>query len=826
MMIAKIRTTVLACAMALLAGEVFAAPVIKGFSSRGGQTQNKTGPKDRMYLARSGDKITFSVKGADACAWFVDKAEQKAKAGSFTWTVPDEKGLWEIRAEADGAWVEWAISNFPKSEAPVIFDYFVDGKIAGRKEKDPWGRDLPEWKTDGNKKAPDVSGGYVKFDGRGENIFLPSNVHLGTWRFRYRYMGGAEIIGYPGGKYTKGSYCKLQVFYMVVGRYGNMNKSQVTCHMVDDGHNWPQAYILDSVTPHICPFADHKLVEKPCARMFGDKVRMVVCATTIPKIGMWGISDASWDWVHKWCPAKLIRTPDGYFRMWKGPGSYPGHNSYFPNSLVESNGIKDKGDTMSMCNKFGFAHDPMKGPRHVELDNVAVWSKQYLWPTKSAVYGKYVHAFHDYEFRSRKPLYRDGITIDGRKTGLADIAAMVKNPAIFKYDAATKTAICKTDLHLQGGSEFVMDGETLKMDCKKSGQLHIRVKNGATIRLKNSTITTTGKAPYRWVFNNEFHNEPVYNARFQIQFAGIFTAEDCTIDNFGGLFMSGPETLVFKNTKFTRMVTMPLKAYCGLASLARWQKYIGKDHAFTLYVRQPLTKFIIQGCTFSAAGKPVQLKLIGMDGFIYHPTLQDCTFDKVTLWAKKGRKYYYDRPFVTKYTDNYDNCHVNLVNVKADALEVIKADEHPAQASFAVKYYLDIKAPAGAKVTVTNETDPTRIPMNLKTFIAWCDEYSLNRGGKAAMGRIGRKMPCTGLEMPTTTVGPNGHTPGPSDAAHTIVLTDYVRDAAGKKEFKYTITVEKGGKKKVITGVNPGPDWYRPDPDKPTQTITVVLDGK
>ncbi|MDY7011656.1 MAG: hypothetical protein SVV80_13040 [Planctomycetota bacterium] len=28
------------------------------------------------------------------------------------------------------------------------------------------------------------------------------------------------------------------------------------------------------------------------------------------------------------------------------------------------------------------------------------------------------------------------------------------------------------------------------------------------------------------------------------------------------------------------------------------------------------------------------------------------------------------------------------------------------------------------------------------------------------------------------------------------------------------------------TGVNPGPKWYRPDPNKTIYTITAVLDGK
>jgi hypothetical protein len=48
----------------------------------------------------------------------------------------------------------------------------------------------------------------------------------------------------------------------------------------------------------------------------------------------------------------------------------------------------------------------------------------------------------------------------------------------------------------------------------------------------------------------------------------------------------------------------------------------------------------------------------------------------------------------------------------------------------------------------------------------------------------------------------------------------------GKKEFTYRITVQAGGLEKTITGVNPGPHWYRPDPNRPTYTITAVLDGR
>ena len=46
-------------------------PIITDWSSEGGDTQNKSDAKDRMYLVRPGDKITFSVKagGADKYVW-------------------------------------------------------------------------------------------------------------------------------------------------------------------------------------------------------------------------------------------------------------------------------------------------------------------------------------------------------------------------------------------------------------------------------------------------------------------------------------------------------------------------------------------------------------------------------------------------------------------------------------------------------------------------------------------------------------------------------------------------------------------------------------
>ena len=86
MSLTKIKTTILICALVLSVGGVaLAAPVIKDFSSKGGKTTNKTGPKDTMYLVQPGDKITFTVKadGVEKYEWTVNKKVDAEATGSL-----------------------------------------------------------------------------------------------------------------------------------------------------------------------------------------------------------------------------------------------------------------------------------------------------------------------------------------------------------------------------------------------------------------------------------------------------------------------------------------------------------------------------------------------------------------------------------------------------------------------------------------------------------------------------------------------------------------------------------------------------------------------
>ena len=155
---------------------------------------------------------------------------------------------------------------------------------------------------------------------------------------------------------------------------------------------------------------------------------------------------------------------------------------------------------------------------------------------------------------------RKGINIDGLGVTLKDIADAIKNPELFSYDAASKTAICHTDLNIKGGAELIIDGQTLKMDSASDGQRVIRMNNGAALKMDNATITSTNDHYFQWAFTDDFHPDYTWNpvsftgGAADFNFKGIFVARDSTIDNCGFMYMVGPNTVILENTKFTNMV--------------------------------------------------------------------------------------------------------------------------------------------------------------------------------------------------------------------------------------------------------------------------------
>jgi hypothetical protein len=170
-----------------------------------GWSSSKTGDRDRMFLVKPGEGITFTVNvaGAVSVEWFVNKRYMvsgaiRGRRSTFAWTVPKRKGIWEIhalvRGESDSEHCEWVVSTLSREEAPDFFEYFVDKRHRWREELDPWGRPLPEWVDFPAFGIPDLSKCRLEPTDRSilddeRNTFLelcyPYKHAYGTLRFKY-----------------------------------------------------------------------------------------------------------------------------------------------------------------------------------------------------------------------------------------------------------------------------------------------------------------------------------------------------------------------------------------------------------------------------------------------------------------------------------------------------------------------------------------------------------------------------------------------------------------------------------------------------------------
>ncbi len=679
-----------------------AQPVIKGFSN------SKTGDNKTMFLVKAGEKITFSVQaeGAKSYEWTVNKAPAGGKKAKFTWTVPNEKGIWEIHVKASGkgglVHQEWVVSTLTKDEAPTFFDYFTDKRYAKREAKDPWGRALPEWGTQAiavkwtewqemwlflpggkwgvgygefAKKLSVLNASCCFVQAPSETpkpdyplhlltrLIGPRNgMEFGTWKFRFRFPNGRTKMK-SGKTHLKVYFANNQGYLWYPFWYG------VAC----DGF---QGF-----------------------RVGADKFD----------------NDKKFPVDKKWHEVTLIRTKenklycyiDGVFKF-RGASARQLHKP-------------------AVCMEVGLARfQPDRYPKDtVYFDNVEIYEEKYLFPCKRVAIagGKCKN-----------------IVVGGCDVGLKEIAETVKDPSIFSYDPAKKQAVCKAVLLVEGGADLVLSGETLKVESYDNSNMgtFLFVKPNATLRADKSTIA--GRVGFKRPFDVCLTDTslPIIDGKFQLPALAMGKWR------FDKVTFSGPKTVFILEGDTTR-----LNVYNS--------NFAGN---------------------VSAVGKGKTPGTLG---------LVNCKFGD--LKASKG-------------------------------------------AGIAPKYFLDIRAIdrrgkpiPNARVTIVNEVDDFNFPAEN------CKEFQPHGGGTSAYMNesvLPRKISYTTLRRATT--GKEGHTPGPADAKKTIVLTDFVRNGGKNKEFTYTITVEIGSGRRairqVITGVNPGPEWYRADPDKPAYTITAKLDGK
>ena len=663
----------------------------------------------------------------------------------------------------------------------------------------------------------------------------------------------------------------------------------------------------------------------------------------------------------EWLEQTVVRTKDGwYYRYVDG--------DLVPQCLVCENTMTDSSEIRfrSFANAYA--------------DCVEVYKDRCLWPKRTARYGEYPACFHwTYRpVRGNVPAEkRKGILVTGHDLRLWEIAKLLGDESLFRYDENSKTAECSTDLVVMGGSGLLIEGETLRFRCRSPGSCRFRVKNGAELKIVNSTVESASAYPFFWMFTSELNYELYKDHRQKnewgppiVNFGGRLIIKDSTIKNFGWMLVYGARQLVLENVKFVDMVNVDegvgSRTGRGFRDRGDFRGWLAGEYAFQLFNRYNFfgsPPFRIKGCTFAGRDAPANVNLIGSD-HLGKIDIYDTDFSKANLSFKKHRRWFewfstwpsesnHPRQMFFDGTFNLINCRFGPeLDIQTDRAYVLP------------KYYLDVKVVdldgnpvSGAFVEVRNEVDVAHPPENIQpettTYedcidmqLAWpnsskwtklrdlndCvrpEDYGaflmtrtigeVKDVRKDEMGRVihfvdygyehfltakrpkvygratfvydftygpngllmsykkrrvchppekwvwgwGRKSghdytfeyhrkagKVVGYYITEkwagsqdrkkyknvdkikwyiplrVSTGRDGHIPPPSDGIHAVVLTDYLKTNTHKKEFTYTITVEKGNRKKVIRGVNPGPHWYRVDPNKPTYTITVVLDGR
>ncbi|HID28369.1 MAG TPA: hypothetical protein EYP19_00005 [Desulfobacterales bacterium] len=277
-----------------------------------------------------------------------------------------------------------------------------------------------------------------------------------------------------------------------------------------------------------------------------------------------------------------------------------------------------------------------------------------------------------------------------------------------------------------------------------------------------------------------------------------------------------------------------------------WTDYVrGPKALWVMYKYADIVDFELNNVTITGAkGEPLDIVFMIQTEWTnwiprYLPNIRklnllNMDMEKVNVVVKKGLgvgSFGYNAHRPEPSPGQWYQSNLGLVNCKFKDTTV-PTD----RARVCVKYYLDVKVVdekgnpiPDATVTVVNEVDNENHPAeNIAVRRYRHVPVETCKPIDGGTWKAGANFFYFDMYSPlsSTRTGKDGHTPLPEDKTKTLVLKDYQHTQEGRKQFTYKITVQAGGKKKTITGVNPGPHWYRPDPNKPTYTITAVLDGK
>ena len=759
-------------------------PVIEGWSSEGGRTRNKDNNRDIMYLVQPGDRVRFRVtaRSATQYKWQVNKQVQRHATGaSFSWTVPVQKAIWEIHvvvSNSEGeAHHEWVVSTLPADEAPDVFDYFCDAKYCERDQSDPWGRPLPDWYVVSDLAKPVAERCHLQPplvgppDDEGNinaTLYLPSETAFGTWTFWYLL---------PGDRYDgRGGWTHLRLCF-VNPRDPTLPPFWYTRSM--DAHNYTGLGHLNRI--------DHDMGWSPPRKL--------------------------------WQEVKIIRTPQGDLLTWV-------------DGVFQFRGRELRGkEAASLSIKLAHYRPDRNPEGTIVFDSLEVYHNRYLFPPKSVRYGQYIHDWawgrrkpeeveRWFDFRdnyalflvpprpvalrlTREPLERwgytlylpvlkEGIVIEGRAVRLADIAASIGDRGFFQYNEATRTAICRANLVVSEGSELVLDGETLKFDCRYDGELEFAVMFGATLKARKSTITTTGPHHFNWrlagVTHFGYHAGPLHNPLYtgvsyvsDLWYHGLCTLlmHKTTVDNCGYLFISSPMQIDIVDCVFSNLHEVdtadyervfgrrdyPAGAAKGIKNRFKGQKglWIG------LFGAQMLG-FNFRNVQITGHRSPIDFCFLGNDPDYGAVRLYDVEARNENLAVRQGfRIRGYHRPEPCPSTIELVNCRFRRIAVPSE------------NAAALVKYYLNVEVVDSEGKPVPEATVKVKAEASAAQALAERED-------------------------------------------DLWIVTDCIQTKDGKKEFTYSVEAKTpDGRQGRTTGLDPDHSWYRHKGRQSAVTVKVTV---
>jgi hypothetical protein len=413
----------------------------------------------------------------------------------------------------------------------------------------------------------------------------------------------------------------------------------------------------------------------------------------------------------------------------------------------------------------------------IAVDDIRIYENQYLPPSNKIVYD---------------PI-SDSIIINGWNGTLSEINSSIGNSSIFSYDPSKNIGVSYKDITLKSGSELKIENGVLLFDSSYDGERKINYYNDPIFRIYNSTIDSTNGYGFR------FKALSNVNANYK----AIFKVVNSTINNTGGIYLERPSSLYIENSNLTNLTG---------------------DTPICVYFRWPTKELKIKSSMFTGKTGTEKIILYGGDQFgelSPKPVgidILDSRFSQVTLECKEDSPYY--------LSPSYPGCTVNLVNTKLDSFSGNLSRN---------KYYLDVKVidsygnpVSNAEVTVINEyNDLNHSAENLlegKKYIQLKNQSSPT-GETYFSGQTTNwiKGWADVNDYRTTKTDINGHTPSPSNAANTIVVTANESSYLETESYKYTIIVSKDGYTSSVSNITANSSWLRSHPNDYKNTILVTL---